>query len=412
MGLINSVITGIGIIAPGAIGKEDFWKMQEEGKNAISEITSFPVSRFSVRTGAEVKNFDAKSLLGHKGLRNLDKSTLFLLAASKQALESANLEITDKNTDDIGICTGTTFSHLWPIVEFDREVFNEGLSLANPALFPSTVVNAASSHVSIRFNIQGFNTTISTGYTSGLEALRYAIRALESRKSRIALSGAVDTLTESLFSGFRKLGYLAGITGEALSCPFDKRRNGPLFGEGAVVFSVEDLRGAEERNANIFAKIRSISSSFDGFRVNKIHPRGEGLEKAIRQALERAAVSLGEVDYISSCANSSQELDRIEVKVLKNIFGRQLEKIPVSSIKSMIGETFSTGGNFQIASCIGAMLRGIVPPTINYRQIDEECRINCVPNKAEKKDVRIALVVCFGPGGYNSACILERYLKQ
>ncbi len=408
----EAVITGIGVVAPNGIGKDNFWEALEKGENSVSEITSFETEKFSVHLASEVKNFPANELLGPKGLRNLDRSALFLMAAAKMALADAKIEINQGNTDKIGVCTGTSFSHLWSIVEFDKEVFKEGIDFANPALFPSTVINAASSQVSIRFNIQGFNATVSTGFTSSLAALKYSLDALLTQKAEIILSGGVDVLTSSLFFGVYKLGYMAGLKGIPLSCPFDKRRNGPVLGEAATLFSIEDIRRARKRNADIFAKIRGLASFFDAFQMSKVHPQGEGLEKAIKMAMDEAGVNSNDIDYISSSANSSNELDKVEVKVLKKIFGATLDKIPVSSIKSMLGETFSASGALQVASCIGAMSRGVIPPTINYQERDPECNIDCVPNKAQKKEVKTALVTSFGPGGYNSACILEKYIAN
>lgn len=407
MGQMEAVITGIGVIAPNGIGKEKFWDALEQGSSAISQITSFDAGKFPVTLAAEIKDFCPEKILIGKSLRNLDRNALFLSAATKFAIDDAGIEISESNTDKIGLSTGTTFSHLWPVMEFDREVFKEGINFASPALFPSTVVNAASSQAAIFFNIQGFNATVSTGYTSGLEALKYSLGAINSGKAQIVFCGAVDALNFSLFFGLYKLGYMAGLKGPALSCPFDKRRNGPLLGEAAISLSIEDKQSAKARKANIFARVRSVASYFDAFQMGKVHPQGEGLEKAIKIALDESGVSPKDIDYISSSANSSEELDKIEVKVLKKIFGKSLEKIPVSSIKSMLGETFSTASALQIASCIGVMKRGVIPPTINYAQPDPECEIDCVPNQARKKKVKLALVTSFGPGGYNSACVLE-----
>lgn len=403
------VISSLGVVSPNGVGKEAFWKSLENGVSAISKIESFSTDKFAVNCAGEIKNFDPKVFLGPKGLRNLDRSALFLMTAAKLALNDAKLTITESNTDDIGVSTGTTYPHLWSMIEFDREVFKEGLDFSNPALFPSTVLNAASSQVSIRFNIQGFNASVSTGYTSGLEALKYSLMMLETGKAKTVLCGAVESLALSLFFGFYKLGYMAGINGEMVSCPFDKRRNGPLLSEAAAVFSIEHTDIAKMRQAEILAKIRSVACYFDGFKIAKIDPEGEGLEKAIVKALDEAGVATGDIDYISSCANSSLEMDKTEVKVLQKIFGNSLSKIPVSSIKSMVGETLSASSALQIASCVGAMKNSIIPPTINYKEKDPECNIDCVPNKAQKKDVKLALVVSFGPGGYNSACVLEKY---
>jgi len=406
----SPVITGIGVVAPNGIGKENFWKALDEGKSGIGEISLFPTDDFSVKVAGEVKNFDPAAIVGPKGLRNLDRSALFLVCASKLCLDDARLSIDNSNTDDTGICTGTTFSHLWSILEFDREVFTEGIDFASPALFPSTVINAASSQVSIRFNIQGFNTTVSTGYTSGIEALKYSILALETGKAKTVLSAAVDTLSYPLFFGFHKLGYMAGIKGEPISCPFDKRRNGPVLGEAAAVLCIEDEKRARDRNVPIFARIKSVACCYDAAKMGKIKPGGDGLEKAIRQVLDEAHVAPQDVDYISACANSAQDFDRIEAKVLQNVFGNHMSHIPVSSIKSMIGETFSPASTLQIISSIGAMNSGRIPPTINFSGNDSDCLIDCVPNAAREKKVNKALITSFGPGGHNSACLIEKYI--
>jgi 3-oxoacyl-[acyl-carrier-protein] synthase II len=402
------VISGMGAVTPFGVGEKIFWENLKAGHNAILPITGFATGKIPLKLAGEVKNLNPETYLGEKGLRNLDRSALFSLIAAKSAIESAKLTINDKNTDSIGVCTGTTFSHIAPIIEFDNEVFKSGLNFTNPALFPSTVVSAASSNVSIRFNIQGFNTTISTGYCSSLDALNYSVNAIESGNADTVLCGGVDTLSSSLFWGFNKLGYLAGIRGIPKCCPFDKRRNGPVLGEGAGYICLETSEQAKKRKARQYARVRSVASYFDASGPGKIHRSGKGLEKAIQKALDKAEVSPREVDYISSCADSSQDLDRMEIKALKNVFEAKLNKIPISSIKSMIGETFSAAGILQIISCVEAMHNGYVPPTINFREADPNCDIDCVANKSRKKDVRIALVLSHGYGGYNSACVVER----
>jgi 3-oxoacyl-[acyl-carrier-protein] synthase II len=404
------VITGIGVIAPSGAGKEKFWQAIEKGKDFVKPIEGMPTNTFRTKIAGEIQGFKPDRILGPKNLRNLPKSTLFAMAAAQLAIGEAQLKISEKNTDSLGVCTGTTFPHVGSIVEFDREVFKEGINFANPAFFPSTVINATSSQISIRFNIQGFNTTISTGYTSCLEALKYTLNALETGQAKTVITGGVESLDFPMYFGFNKIGYMGGLTGIPLSCPYDKRHNGPLFGEGAAMFCVESESTAKRRKVKPLARIRSVASYFDGYHIARIHPHGEGLEHAIREALQEASLKTSDIDYISGCANSSPEMDAIEVRVLKKIFGAALGEIPVSSIKSMTGETVSASAALQIASVVGAMTRGRIPPTIHHKTPDRHCDgINCVPNKAQKKDVRRALVVSFGPGGYNSACVLERY---
>ena len=404
------VITGIGVVSPFGIGREIFWQKLEKGDSAVKKISSFDTSPFSVKVAAELKDFDPASFLGKKGLRNLDRSSLFLLVAAKLALEDRKLEINEKNTDKIGVVTATTFSHFWPIVEFDKEIFKEGIDFASPALFPLTVMSAPSSAVSIRYNIQGFNTTVSSGFPSAIDALNYSFVALATNKAELVLSCAVETLNFYLFFGLHKLKYMAGINGPLINCPYDKRRNGPVLGEGAVVLIIEDEKRTKKEKTKIYAKINGVGLYFDSFHIGKIHPQGQGLEEAIKKAMEKAGISLKDIDCIFSCANSSYDLDKIEIKVLKKIFGKNLNKIPVTSIKSMIGESFSASAGLQIVAAIGALLRGVIPPTINYKEKDPDCYIDSIVKESLKKDIKRILITSFGPGGYNGACILEKYV--
>lgn len=405
----QTCLTGIGVISASGIGKEEFWHSLFKAEDVVSKILSFDTQEFKTKVAAEVKDFKPEVLLKGKSLRNLDKNALLLASAVKLAIDDSGIVIDDKNTDSVGIATGTTFSHLWSVLEFDKEVFIEGINFASPSLFPSTVLNAASSQAAILFNIQGFNTTISSGYASSLSALRYAVDAIDSSKAEIVYANGVESLTHSLFFAFQKLGYMAGIQGIALSCPFDKRRNGPILGEASVSLCVEDLDKAKKRKANILAKVKAISCYFDAFRMGRINPNGEGLERAIKEVFDKSGISLSDIDYISSCANSSSDLDRIEVSVLSKIFGKSLKNIPISSIKSMLGETFSASAGLQIASCVGAMKKSLLPPTINYKELDLDCDIDCVAGSVRKKKVKTALVLSLGPGGYSGACILEDY---
>lgn len=405
-------ITSLGIISSLGISRDSFWQAQNQNKDGITEINTFPADEFHVRRAGEVRDFNPGEAIGPRGLRNLDRSTLFLLASSRQALTGANVNINGTTTGRIGICTGTTFSHLESILEFDREVTRDGLNQANPALFPSNVMNAPSSHVAIRFNVQGFNATVSSGYTSGLDVLNYASHALENGQTDIVLAGAVEALTYPVFFGFHNLGYMAGLKGLPVSCPFDRRRNGPILGEASVSLCLETGENARKRGASIMAKIKGLSGFFDPAPFNKIWKQRRGLSEAIRTALGDAGVDTENIDYISSCANSSYDFDRTEVAALRDVFGSRLKNIPASSVKSMLGETVSASAMLQVASCLGAMQYNIIPATINYAEKDPECDIDCVPNKSQKKDVRLALVVSLGPGGYNGACVLEKFTNN
>lgn len=403
------VITGVGVIAPNGIGKEEFWQALKAGRSGIKPITVFDTSFFKTHLSGEVINFDAESFLGIKGLRHLDRNTKFLCSAAKLALDDANLKISEDNTDDIGVVTATTFSVIWNLSEFSKEADREGPQFVNPADFPGTTVNAPSSQVSIRFGIKGFNATISTGYSASLDALKYAVDFIKLGRVKAVLVTGVESLTFQNFVGFYNLGFLAGINGEAVSCPFDKRRNGIILGEGAGVLIIEEENYARGRNANIYAEILNVQSFFDAFRSGKYHPGAEGLKRAISKALKNSGIKKDEIDYICAAANSVKQQDKLETIVLKEIFEEQAEKIPVSSIKSMIGELVSAAGIFQIIASVGAIVKEFIPPTINYKEPDPDCNLDYVPNKAREKKVKNILINNFGPGGNNAAAIISKY---
>jgi 3-oxoacyl-[acyl-carrier-protein] synthase II len=403
------VITGIGVIAPNGIGKEQFWNALKEGRSGIKLISRFDTNGFKCKLGGEVSNFNPTLFLGSKGLKSLDRSARLLCSASKLAIEDAKLTINYKNTDDIGVCTGTTLSSLWYMTEFDKGIIKDGPLFSDASLFPGTVVNAASSQVSIRFNIQGFNTTISTGYTASLDALKYAIDFIRLGRIKTVLVGGVESFTLINFVGFYRLGFFAGIRGEELSCPFDKRRNGIILGEGAAVIVIEDEEYAKRRKANIYAEVKGMGNYFDAYKMGKYNPEANGLKESMKKAVTDSGLRLCDIDYISASANSVREQDRLETKAIKDVFGKSAYNIPISSIKSMIGEPFSAGGLFQIAASIGSIANNFIPPTINYKVKDNNCNLDYVANKSRIARLNSVLINNFGPGGSNASLVISRY---
>ncbi len=403
------VITGIGVIAPNGIGKKQFWQALKEGQSGIKPISRFDTSEFKCKLAGEIYGFKPTYFLGSKGLRSLERTSRLLCSAAKLAIDDAQLKINDENTDDIGVCTGTTLSAMWNLTQFGKEVINDGPLFTDVGLFPGTVANAASSQVSIRFNIQGFNTTISTGYSSSIDALKYAIDFIRLGRVKAVLVGGVESLSLANFIGFYNLGFFAGIKGEELSCPFDKRRNGIILSEGASVIVIEDEEYALQRNANIYAEVNGVGNIFSAYRMAKYDKEASGLKASINKALRNSGLGVEDIDYISASANSVPEQDKIETKIIKNIFGRYAYNIPVSAIKSMIGESFSAGGLFQISGAIGSMYNGFIPPTINYEKRDSDCDLDYVVNKSRIARIRNVLINNFGPGGSNAAFILSKW---
>lgn len=404
------VVTGIGVLSPIGIGKDNYWDGLFHGKTGYRSISLFDTAPFSVNIAGEINDFDPVLFLGKKGLRTLDRSTRLVNSAAKLAIDDANLQITDDNTHSIGVSVGTTFGSLHSISQFDRDGLIEGPKLVNPSHFPNTVLNSPASQVSIRFKIKGFNTTISTGFCASLDAVSYAADFIRLNRADVVLAGGVEELCEETFLGFHNIGCLSGLdSSEPFCCPFDKRRNGIILSEGAAILILEDEEHAAKRGAQIMARVLGYGNSFDPAADFYFGHAGKGLGNSIDIALKDASLNPEDIGYISSCANSTKGLDRMETKVIKDIFGEKAFHIPVTSIKSMIGESFSASGALSLAAAVGALKQGIIPPTMNYMEKDPECDLDYVPNISRQRSIDKALVISSDPYGQNTAIVLGKY---
>jgi len=402
------VITGIGVLAPNGIGKDAFWRALQQGQSGIKPVTIFKPSFYKSKQAGEISDFVPEQFLGTKGLKNIDRATKLVCSAAKLALEDSRLRVTEENTENIGVVTGTTLS-FWNIAELSREIVEDGPQFATAGIFAGTTINSASSQISIRHNIKGFNTTISTGYTASFDALKYAVNFIQLNRAKVVLVAGVEGLTFAGFTGFYKIDFLAGINGEEISCPFDKRRNGIVLGEAAVVLLVEDEEHAKQRSANIYAELAAVENSFYPFRAAKYDPKVRGLIKTMKKALHSANLHAEDIDYISASANSVPQQDMLETMAIKDVFNIYAKDVPVSAIKSMVGESVSAGGILQMVSSIGSLNNSFIPPTLNYRERDPLCDLDYVPNKSREQEVENILINNFGPGGNNATVILRKY---
>ncbi len=405
------VITGVGVVSSIAIGKTGYWKALREGQSGIKPITLFNSDPYQIKLAGEASVFDPKTYFSKRELLTLDRATSLLLVSSKSAIEDAGLTITEHNTKEIGVVVGTAFGSLQSLSEFDKESVIKGPQLVNPSRFPNTVANLPASQVSIYFKIKGFNTTISTGMCAGLDAIDYAIKAIESHNRKIVLVGVVEEMCEQTFLGFRSLNMLAGMNNGSvcLSCPFDLRRNGIVFGEGSGVLIFEDLESARDRGADIYAEVLSAASNFDPYRLHRYNPKAVGMVEAMRLAIKKAELNPEDIDYICANANSTPAADLIECKAIREVFGLHADKIMVSSIKSMIGETYSAAGGMAAIASLGVLQNNFVPPTINHESRDPRINLNLVVNKAQEMKIDTIMINAFGQNGASSSVIIRRY---
>lgn len=402
------VITGIGVLSPIGIGKDAFWQSLKEGKSGIKPITLFDVSKYKVKVGGEINDFDPAVILGKRGLLDLDRSTKLLLSSAKLALDDAGLEINEENSSQIGVSVGTTLGSLNSISRFNRESIIDGPRYANPSVFPNTVVNSPASRVGIRFKITGFNSTISTGMCSASDALDYVCDFINLNRVHTGIVGAVEDFSLEAFLGCYKLGYLSGLNGQSqpISCPFDKKRNGIILSEGSVTLILEDLDKALRRKAHVYGEILGIASCFDPGHPYKYNPRGQGMARAMRMALEDAHLSPEDIDCIFANANSTKDADKIEAKAIKEVFGGKARETFVTAVKSNVGESFSVSGGFSLVAALGSFEKGFVPKLLDYSEPDPDCNLSFVLGQEPASKVSRIMINTFSPNGANSVVIV------
>lgn len=364
------VITGLGVISSVGIGKDAFTENIFKGFSGIKPITSFDSAAFEVKTAGEISNFAPEAILGPKGLRTLDRSIKLIACAAKLALNDSRLEISEANSRDTGIAVGATFGSLSSICDFDKEALTEGVRYVNPALFPNTVINSPASQVSIKFNIKGFNITVSTGFSASLDALNYAADALRNDRVKIALCGGVEEFCIQEFLGFYKAG-----------CLTDSR--GLILGEGAGILVLEELNSALARKAKIYAELLGFGSAIQDFK------------KSMRLSLEKAGLTPEKIDYIGSAANSAGEFSASEAKAIAELFGEKAKSIPISSIKPLVGELFSASGSLQACAAISAIEKQAAPPVLL--------------NQAGAFKIENVLINAGGKTGSNSSLIISKF---
>jgi 3-oxoacyl-[acyl-carrier-protein] synthase II len=289
------------------------------------------------------------------------------------------------------------------------KLYEHGPGHLDPFSSSAVSANSAASNISVTFGIKGICTTIATGCSAGLNAIGFAYDHVKSGRMKIMFAGgteaSISPLTLASFDAARTLS-TRDIEPERASRPFDKNRDGMILGEGAGILVVETLAGALDRNASIYAEIVGYSSTSDAYSTYKVDPTGKAAARAMHQAIREAGIKPADISYINAHGSSSQVADVRETNAIKMIFQDYAYRLPVSSIKSMIGHPFAAAGSLQMAACLMAINDGVVPPTINYEQPDPNCDLDYVPNQARDRKINYALINSLGMGGNNASMVL------
>ena len=404
-GRARIVVTGIGLVAPVGIGRQEVWSSLLEGRDGISDVESFDTSHHAARRGGEVKAFDPNPWFRRLAPESVGRATRLAVCAARQAVDDAGVLDPSIEPERVGIAMGTTSGEPGRVEDFDDLYLAGELDRVGEEFVGGYPCHVIAANLAEEFDFAGPNIMIPAACAAGNYALGYALDALRDGRADVMLAGGADAFSRITYTGFARLGAIA----PEMCQPFDKNRQGMMPGEGAAVLVLERLENAKARGARIYAEVGGYGLSCDAHHMTAAHPEGDGAARAMRQALEHAGINADEVGYISAHGTGTPTNDRLETKAVRQVFGGHADRLPISSIKSMIGHTMGAASAIESAVCSLAVHEGRIPPTIHFEEADPECDLDCVPNEAREIPVSVAMNNAYAFGGNNASVILRRF---
>lgn len=414
MELKRVVVTGIGALTPIGNNARDYWQALIAGKSGAARITKFDPEKFKTQFACEVKGFDPHDFLDRKEARKLDPFSQYALVVSDEAIVDSGLDKAEINKDRVGVIWG---SGIGGLQTFQEELIGfahgDGTPRFNPFFIPKMIADIASGHISIRHGYRGPNFTTVSACASSTNAILDAFNYIRLGKADVIVTGGSEAaVNESGIGGFNALKALSqrNDSPQTASRPFDATRDGFVLGEGAGALILEEYEHAMKRGATIYCEVAGGGLSADAYHMTAPHPDGLGANIVMRTALEDAAMSADQIDYVNVHGTSTPLGDVAEIKAIVGIFGEHAYKLNVSSTKSMTGHLLGAAGAIEAIATLLAVKHDIIPPTINHEHVDPEIdsKVNLTLNQAEKRTVRAGLSNTFGFGGHNTSVIFKK----
>jgi 3-oxoacyl-[acyl-carrier-protein] synthase II len=406
------VITGMGAITPLGLTVDEFWQGCVEGRSGAGPITLIDSSNYPVQIACEVKGFDPLNYMDRREARRMARFSQMAVAAARQALDDAGLRLEKEDTTRIGVLIGNGNGGLPNTEEAVRTLVEKGGMRVDPFYIVKMLPNMAASQIALQFGVSGYNNTVTTACAAGTQAMGDAVERLRAGRAEVMLAGGTEAgICELGLSAFSVMRVLSTRNNEPTkaSRPFDVQRDGFVCGEGAAVFVMETLEHAQQRDARILAEVAGYGASADAYHLVAPCPDGNGAARAMREALNDAAIGPEDVDYVNAHGTSTVLNDAVETLAIKAVFSEEAHRVPVSSTKSMVGHGLGASGAIESVACVKTLQTGIIHPTINYEFPDPQCDLDYVPNQGRKADVRVILKNSFGFGGQNACLVLRRF---
>jgi len=396
------VVTGIGVVTSIGEGRETFWPNLLAGRSGVSPVTSFDTSGYPVHVGAEIDGFDPEHYVRRLPAARMGRASQFAVAAARLALEDSVIDLDESDTSRFGVVVGTTSGEPHII-----EALNDArLSAERPSQIEAAFVqrypsHMLAAHVAAEFRLRGTALTVAAACAAGNGALAYAADAIRSGSADVVLAGGADAFSRITYTGFSRLGAIAPERCQ----PFARDRKGMIPGEGAGMLLLESWENAMRRGARIYAELAGYGLSCDAHHMTAGHPTAAGAVRAMQTALASAGLRPEDVAYISAHGTGTPLNDRLETLAIKQALGQHAYRVPISSIKSMLGHSMGAAAAIEAATCVLAIATDRIPPTMNLDEPDASCDLDYVPNRARDHVVDVALNNAHGFGG-NNACVL------
>lgn len=405
-------ITGIGIVSTFGTDKEANRKAFREGKSGIRRIQKWDTSQYKVQIGGEVLDFDPEKFIDKKEAKRWDPYSQYAVAASILALEDSGIKESEIDVERAGVVHGTGIGGLTIYCRDHERLVTEGPDRVSPFYIPHSIANMAAGLIAIRFGFKGPNYAVVSACASANHAMGIAFKTVQHGMADLILTGGTEAALIPLgVAGFQNMKAVTtefNDNPEKASRPFDAKRSGFVIGEGGAMFVFEDMERAKARGARIYAEICGFGASCDAFHITQPAEGGAGAVHAMRMAIEDAGLTVNDIDYINAHGTSTPYNDPAETQAIKTLFGERAYKIPVSSVKSMVGHLLGASGAIELAATLLGMEEGWIPPTINYEYPDPECDLDYVPNQARYTQVNTAISNSFGFGGHNAVIVVRR----
>ena len=405
------VVTGMGAITPIGNDVESFWNGLKEKKVGIGPITQFDTTDYNVKIAAEVKDFDAKAYMDPKAAKRMERFSQFAVAAAKEALEDAGIDMEKEDPFRVGVSVGSGIGSLQSMEREYKKLLDKGPSRVNPLLVPMMICNMAAGNVAIQFGLKGKCINVVTACATGTHSIGEAFRSIQCGEAEVMVAGGTEASIAPIgVAGFTALTALTTAEDPMrASIPFDKDRSGFVMGEGAGVVVLESLEHALARNAKIYAEVVGYGATCDAYHITSPAEDGSGAAKAMEYAMADGGVKPEDIDYINAHGTSTHHNDLFETKAIKLAFGDHAKNVHINSTKSMIGHLLGAAGGVEFITCVKSIENGFIHATAGLEEEGEGCDLDYTKGEGISCDVNYAISNSLGFGGHNASLLVKKF---